>query len=247
MRIAVFGDSFANHELDNNSIGKAWVDVVAEQHELVNFGTSGSCFQYSYELFLQNYKDFDNVIFFVTDYNRSYIKNISSRLPFQGSSHMLHQSAGAEFTIKEITRLGFPDADHLISIVNNFRFYFDNYRDSEFELHVHDLLVKNIITLKPNALVVPCFPGSIPHFNPTDTVYTIQLAEAASLDVDLNNVWVDYYCLRKCHLCEENNIILGNKILHAMNNGFNYLDLHITDFVTKLDKPTEYYLKKHDK
>jgi len=63
----------------------------------------------------------------------------------------------------------------------------------------------------------------------------------------MSNVFFDYCCLRKCHLCEDNNIILGNKILYAMSNGINYLDLDIKDFVTKLDKPTEYYLKKWTK
>lgn len=247
MKIAVFGDSFVNHELDNTSIGKSWVDIVSEKHEVTNFGASGSCFQYSYELFLKEYKNFDNVIFFVTDYHRRYIKAVSDILPQVGSSHMIHIPQGAENTKSDIKKLNLKDEDHYIKMIDDFRFYFDNYRNADYELHVHNLLVKNIITLKPNALVVPCFPMSIEFFKPKDTIYTIQLAETASLDVDLTNVWLDYRCLRKCHLCERNNIILGNKILEAMDNSINYLDLDIDDFVTKLDKPTEYYLRKHNK
>lgn len=246
MRVAIFGDSFANHALDN-SVGKSWIDVVAEHHDVVNFGLSGSCFQYSYELFLKEHENFDTVIFFVTDYHRRYIKAVSDVLPEISGSHMLNILSGSENTKKDIEKLNLKDKDHYIKMIDNFRFYFDNYRNAEFELHVHELLVKNIVTLKPNAVVVPCFPMSITSFQPKDTVYTVQLAETASLDVDLTNVWIDYQCLRKCHLCEENNIILGNKILAAMNNSVNYLDLDINDFVTKLDKPTEYYLKRHNK
>jgi hypothetical protein len=36
-------------------------------------------------------------------------------------------------------------------------------------------------------------------------------------------------------------------MLDAMSKGFNYLDLDGDDFVKKLDKPVEYYLKKHSK
>ena len=247
MRIAVFGDSFASHELDNDSIGKSWIDVVSENHELVNFGASGSCFQYSYELFLKEHKNFDTVIFFVTDYHRRYIKAVSDILPHLGSSHMLHVEAGAEYTKKDIEDLNIDNKDHYIKMIDNYTFYFNNYRDSNYEWHVHDLLVKNIVTLKPNAVVIPCFPMSIPSFTPKDTVFTVQLAETASLGVDMDNVFIDYYCLRKCHLSEKNNIILGNIILDAINKGINYLDLDINDFVAKLSKPTEYYLRKHNK
>jgi len=247
MRIAVFGDSFANHELDNNSIGKSWVDIVSEQHEVVNFGASGSCFQYSYELFLKEHANFDAVIFFVTGPERKYIKLISNALPNIGPSHMLNGTHGSEGTKKLIEDLDLKNKDFLIKIIDNHRFYFDNYRDSLFELHLHDLMVKNITTLKPNALIVPCFIKSIGFFTPKDTVHTINVAEVASLDVDLDNIWINYHCLRKCHLSEKNNIILGNKILDAMSKGFNYLDLDGDDFVKKLDKPVEYYLKKHSK
>jgi hypothetical protein len=245
MRIAIFGDSFTNHELDNNSIGKSWVDIVAEHNEVVNFGASGSCFQYSYELFLKERDNFDAVIFFVTNPDRKYIKLISNALPtVGGNSHMLNSTHCSEHTKKLIADLDLKDKDFLIKIIDNHSFYFNNYRDIEFELHLHDLMIKNITTLKPNALIVPCFPNSIGYFIPKDTVYTINVAEVNSLDVDLDNVWVNYHCLRKCHLSEENNIILGNKILQAMNMSINYLDLNVDDFITKLDKPTEYYLKK---
>jgi len=172
MKIAVFGDSFASHQLDNDSIGKSWVDIVKEHHEVVNFGASGSCFQYSYELFLKEYKNFDSVIFFVTDYNRRYIKEVSDVLPFIGSSHMINSISGAEHTKETIANTNIENKDHYIKIIDNFRFYFDNYRNAEYELHVHDLLVKNIVTLKPNALIIPCFPVSIVSFSPKDTMYT---------------------------------------------------------------------------
>jgi hypothetical protein len=247
MRIAVFGDSFANHQLENNSIGKAWVDIIAQQHEVVNFGESGSSFQYSYELFLKEHNNFDFVIFLATSPDRKYLKVLDPIFSDYAGKHMLGHKVVTKGMKEKLNELDISkdDREKYTRILDSFRVYYDEWRDLEYEKAVQDALVRSIPAIKPQSLVIPCFLDSMSFLKIKDTVYTVQLAETASLDVDLNNVWIDYYCLRKCHLCEDNNIILGNKILDAMSKGINYLDLDIKDFVTKLDKPTEYYLRKH--
>ena len=250
MRIAVFGDSFASHQLGPECayLGKSWIDVIAENNKVVNFGLVASCFQYSYELFLKHSKDFDYNIFLVTEPNRKYIKSISNLFATSTKNRMTQRLGSHDFIdslIEELVSSDIKDKEIYINTLNSFKIYYNVWRDVEFELHVHDVLVRNILNLKPNTLIVPCFEWSIPSFKPKDTVFTISLLEAISLGLDADSpIFNDYQCVRKCHLSEKNNIILGNKILSAIDNKINFLNLDSEDFVFKLDKPIDYYLKK---
>ena len=252
MKIAIFGDSFANYKLGPEygqqlpSTSKCWFDVVNEKHEIINFGLTGSCFQYSYELFLENHTKFDYVIFFVTTPTRKYLKILDPIVPNQ---HMLGGNSKIEEVKQICNALDIPNKEKYIRILDSFSVYYNEWRDEKYENIIHETLVKSISTIKPNSLIVPCFLDSIPFLNFPEALLTISLAEVLPLflknNIDpTNDIILDYQCLRYCHLSEKNNIILGNMILSAIENSTTYLKLNIKDFDMKLDKPLEYYYRK---
>ena len=51
-----------------------------------------------------------------------------------------------------------------------------------------------------------------------------------------------YSDARKCHLCEENNLILGKQIQHCLENNLD-LDIDIEKFVTP-PRELDYYFRK---
>ena len=77
MKIAIYGDSFGNSMIetsieskDQDTRGKAWVELLADNYDVTNFCYPGSSLFYSYQLFLKNNQKFDYNIFLVTEPNR---------------------------------------------------------------------------------------------------------------------------------------------------------------------------------
>ena len=78
MRVAIYGDSFADTKVksssklytDNDNVG--WPDIVSQHHSVANFARGGTSTYYSYQKFLNTHESFDTIIFVVTDYYRWY-------------------------------------------------------------------------------------------------------------------------------------------------------------------------------
>jgi hypothetical protein len=76
MKLGIFGDSYADINCPNVSLhdddSQPWPKIL---ESLMNadsefFGVSSTPLWFSYQLFLQNYKKFDNIVFCYTEYNR---------------------------------------------------------------------------------------------------------------------------------------------------------------------------------
>ena len=242
MRIAVFGDSYANYllEPEHNHLGKAWCDLVSEQHNLTNYGRWASCFQYSYKLFLKHNQEFDYNIFFVTTPGRMYVKELDN-LQSPTQPQMLNW---APFRDDLRTHIQNNNLDRkLLRILDSVECYINDWKDVDFEQHIHDLLVKNIIATNKNTLLIASFPGSIPFVDCglDKNLTCIQFNELILAGAEKEKVDnLKFQCKRKCHFSEENNIVLGNKILDAINLKKNILDLNIKDFM-KPSKNYNYY------
>ena len=69
MRIAVYGNSFAEGPWSPEAVvPPSWIDQVGKRFnaEVKTFGKGGTPMVYSYQRFLENYKDYDLNIFLVT-------------------------------------------------------------------------------------------------------------------------------------------------------------------------------------
>ena len=88
MKIAIYGDSFGNsmieslvEQKDQDTRGKAWVELLAEDYYVTNFAKAGSSLFYSYKLFLENNQKFDYNVFLVTEPNRITLSDEVDILP----------------------------------------------------------------------------------------------------------------------------------------------------------------------
>jgi hypothetical protein len=76
MKLGIFGDSYADincpnislHDNDSQPWPKILESLMGADSEF--FGVSSTSLWFSYQLFLQNYKKFDNIVFCYTEYNR---------------------------------------------------------------------------------------------------------------------------------------------------------------------------------
>lgn len=252
MKIAIYGDSFGNTELkniqgDNISRGFAWVELLAKKYDVVNFSESGSSLMYSYELFLKNNKDFDYNIFLVTSENRitvpphSYLGNWFKHINFS-SIELYKNNKYDPDPIKQI-----QITDTINAIEGYYKFL---YNDTHVHI-THKLIIDSISNINKNTLIIPCFKTEFINslslnditcheFSKSNTHYKIH-SKYVNFPIvnDENGKWTcgDY---RKCHLSEENNLILFDYIDNAIINNQTLLNLNINDF-TPILKDYEFY------
>jgi hypothetical protein len=227
MKLAIYGDSFAAHQLhikDNNGkilqehLGRGWPEILEDYHEVNNFGSSGTAFMYSYELFLKNYKDYDLNIFIATSPQRTYVRALDGRLVF-----------GIDFVDEEVERIKkapFYNRKYIhLEILKSVRIYLELWQDIELLRYAQHAMVNNLWNLAPNTLVIPAFEDSI-----EQTCFNLNDLSRQELDNVENGLYrkLNYpvmKCLRKCHFSEENNKILAKYILSAIESNQKIFEL----------------------
>lgn len=233
MKIAIYGDSFGdfclkNIEGDTIYRGPAWVELLAENHEVTNFCESGSSVFYNYDLFLKHNKEFDYNIFLVTESNR-----ITVNSPYPNLKHINIHSINfyKNTNLRPIERKILEGIENYYEVIHN-----QDYVDT-----CHKLMVNSLTTINPNTIIIPTFGESlISDFK--NTLIYLSDWELSEIVLKLhaknyiqwkpiegeNWAFVDY---RKCHLTEENNRILFDIIINRINNKFNgLLNIDVNDF-----------------
>tara|TARA_B110000977_G_scaffold133953_1_gene170566 strand:- start:152 stop:871 length:720 start_codon:yes stop_codon:yes gene_type:complete len=232
MRIGIFGDSYTIFNQHNNDhLGLSWVEHLSKIHDVVNFGVPGSSFRWCYELFLKHKLEFDFCIVVVPTPTRVYIKaleNLPNAPPGHFFADPLFRDRFKQFTSDPT----------VLKILDSVDVWYENWRDHCFENHLHNLMVRDVLS-NDNVLVIPGFPESVEGYGkPYQNLTDIQYWELAQADPTF-----DYYhiqCKRKCHLTEENNLVLFSLIKRAMNNKEKILNLDIKHF-KKPAKSIDYY------
>lgn len=246
MKIAIYGDSFGDFCLENIpgdhlDRGKAWVELFAENYEVTNFATSGSSVFYSYDLFCKHNKEFDYNIFLVTESDR-----ITINTPYERLKHINIHSINfyRNTNLSPVEKKILDRIETYYSVVHN-RDYVDT---------CHKLMVNSLTTINPNTIIIPTFAESLLGVREKSLIY-ISDWELSNIVAKLNRKnytqwklvgdtgwsFVDY---KKCHLTEENNQILFDKLVNCINNKFSgLLNINITDF-KKSDRDFEFYFRK---
>lgn len=253
MKIAIYGDSFANsqeHNAPGDLIdrGKSWVEHLSEIHEVFNFSCSGSSLFYSYKLFLENNKNFDYNIFLITEPNRI-------TLPYNPSLTTDNEPGLTEHINLNIVNSfsRFSDNNNHNIIISALKSYYSLIHNMEATKIFHNLMVNDIKRLNQNTIVIPCFRYSTPLME-----ISLNCISAYEYDnsVIMKTLWKNRYYTwkhiedengkwtfndyRKCHLNEENNKILSTIINNAIINKQQTIDLDLNQFVQS-SKDIEYY------
>jgi hypothetical protein len=246
MKIAVYGDSFGGINLinilgDNKDRGKSWVEVLGKKHDVTNFSAGGTSLFYSYEIFLQQNKNFDYNIFLITEPNRLTLNNVDNE-------HFKHFNLAMLDVFSKVTENSNTGNDK--KVIDALLGYYSYIHNQKYIDICHDLMINNIININHNSLLIPCFPTSM-----SGKTSLVEITDYELLDQVLNlkrngyepwklidNKWTfaDY---RKCHLSEENNIILANIVDNSIINNLNILDINLNDY-QKASKDIEFYYAK---
>lgn len=217
--LGIFGDSYGRsggYELKE----KDWVDFIKDTniYKVTNFSSGGSPLWYSYDLFIKNKDQFDNIIFLITAPHRiGLVSPISKLHPFQNHN----------VTVKVDLASGEQKKQYQ-TIID----YYELIHDYDREETIHQLMVENISRLRPDAIVYPCFP----------TVYLddVGLSEITKFEDEYLGLTSDidkkFYRegrrdSRNCHMTEDNNKIVSQLFLQRLSGISEKLDL------SKLVKP----------
>jgi hypothetical protein len=248
MKIAIYGDSYANLNLDqpNNGRGESWVDSLKKSHDVTNFGLAGSSVFYSYLKFKEHNEKFDYNVFIITNLDRIYNRKLDDLLK--------QESWYTNYKNIEL-RSSQPFNDHQLKIIDSVKTYFEYWKDEETENILNFNLIENLRKDYTNCLFINAFsieynPILKNQFGLID-ITAMEQRESGWREkysdnkihfghLDENNRMLEDYRLN--HLCEENNIILGSKILDAVSNKKTMLEIDLKDFV-KPPRDIDFYVR----
>ena len=214
MKIAIYGDSFADPNWNNNSY-KGWPELLAESYDVTNFAKEGSSLWWSYDQLQKSNTQFDYNIFVGTIYSRIYIEDLKNHLSVNPNS--------------------WPVVDNKINLgYMYYQHFFSHCRDYQ----LCQLMIADILTVN-NTLYIPAFEESIPKQLP-ELCPLNMLTGLEEQHYKVKNYLSD---LRKCHLSKESNKVVYNKIVDAITNKSKTLNLSETDFNTPIDNMDYYFTK----
>ena len=222
MKIAIFGDSFADDQINWSrqnrwsDVGPSWIDYLRQFHDIDNFAEGGSSLYYSKILFDNtDLSKYDKVIFIATS-------------PYRRTNYNLNWNISRveiELSKKDL------DLEWKTKLLALRSYFLHVWNESD--QYFHDLMIKDITNILPSVLRLRYEQLDEASNKECKKVYgrlLIDIFQAGYLDA------------RKCHLCEENNLILGKQIQHCLENNLD-LDIDIEKFVTP-PRELDYYFRK---
>jgi hypothetical protein len=247
MKVAIYGDSFAcintkwDVGLDNFHLGLSWVEILERNgYEITNFAQSGTAFMFSYEKFLKEHKNYDLNIFVLTAPQRIYIKALDGIKIFGNLSW-------PDSEYERVKQLPFyPRKDIHLEILKSVKTYLELWVDQEMVTHTRHVLVNNLWNLAPNTIVIPAFSDSMAQ---TDiNLFYVSKHELKLVDEQAYKKFDFGYldCRRKCHLSNENNVVLGNKVLDAIANKQKIVTLHTDESVKPANNDFYFYVRQNN-
>jgi hypothetical protein len=208
--IAIFGDSFADPNIDNNYI--SWPELLKTKFSVTNFAQAGTGLWWSYKQFKKISSQYDLCIVVVSIPGRVHLEKLDNHMNFNSATWPTSRG------------------------VNLGNIYFEHFYSEEKEQCFQDFMVQDI--LKHNSVVViPAFDESISAHTGKSLCY---FADLESKHYSMFHATSNDK--RKCHLTKENNLMIYNKILSAIDNQQIILNLDATDYNVPAE-PAHFYWK----
>jgi hypothetical protein len=233
MKIGIFGDSFADDRTlwveHFKDVGPSWIDYLRDQNiEIDNYAFGGSGLYFSYEKFISNFQKYDKIIFLVTSPGRISLPDKDGKYSHWYGPAMVEKDLATCFDYNKKVRL------------NAVRDYFMYVKNDKFDNLVHDLLIENISKKHDSMLMIPSFIYS----RIRSSMPFIKISEFEAAFWNLKDVLPHSLGLqdaRKCHMCEENNLMVGEEVFNWVKTDKFNLD------PKKFNIPTrefDYYFRK---
>ena len=206
MKIGIFGDSFADDQsmwIEHfKEVGPSWIDYLRDQNiEIDNYAFAGSGLYYSYDKFISNFQKYDKIIFLVTSPGRICLPDEDGKYSHCFSVAKVEKDLATCFDYNKKVRL------------NAVRDYFLYVKNEKFDNLVHDLLIENISKKHSSILMIPSFIYSrIQSLMPF-----VKISEFEATFWNLTDTLPhgrEFQDARKCHMCEENNLMVGKEVFN---------------------------------
>lgn len=228
MKIGVFGDSFCDSTVGDNSV-KWWHLLENYGHQVIGFGEVGASLIYTSEQIRDFAENFDFIIWTVTEPTRLSIKidEDPEILHFTRSDHSRYNS----YRFK-------PETNLKIKIAID---YHKHIFDPEQHVFVGECIVRHFLNCYNNLMVIPCFYDPLGH--PKFNLWDLNEWEARFYFPELNviEIYEQYIDKRPCHLSLENNQILAHQVAGNLNSGIFQTEY---DFFKPPTEPLDFYWQK---
>lgn len=243
-KLGIFGDSFGDPNHLNSQL--YWVDILKEKYIVDNYSVSGSSIYYSYVKFKENHKKYDKIVFLVTGANRIWTRHIYDDLASIEQTQLSHITDGTLLNqhCDNLSKF-YPEQKLIIKTFESAINYYTYLQNYELDIFTAAGLIYEIKNLRPDVLMISALPSWDKNNIHPDYLSSIIghkhfLIEITFLEHNAMgfNGWEDFVKyidkkslndIRHCHLTNENNIILGNKMLQWIEN--NQVTLNLEDFV----------------
>ena len=242
IKLAIFGDSFAQDESPQWSsewadVGLSWIDHLrnTNKYSITNFSEPGTSLYWSKKLFDQHHESFDKVIFIVTFPCR---RITFDKLPDGcGAITKTFYNSSTVFDIiknkNQFNSYNFIEQNFLLAV----RDYYLHIQNDHFDHTVHLLMLDDINEKRPDVILIPAFPSSVPSLDKSGSAPLLTISQKDMLHFGLGEFIPnsnDMTDARKCHLSEENHEILASYMLKFLQGDPVYLDAN------KFVKPTKH-------
>jgi hypothetical protein len=233
MKLGVFGDSFAMNHPDNPS--DSWVDIVGKKYTTTNWASPGTNLFYSMVAFKNNQHEYDKIIFVVTMPGRLFLRH--DEIYDSDDDRKVASLTMAEYLYnKSLNEVDGYKKETKLKIYRSAADYLAYIQDDVYERYIHWLMVRDILTIRPDAILIPTVSDSLENYH-GDVMVDITIKEDIAFNYTPNIYHND---IRNCHMTKENNEIFAGKVEEWLNGNPVYID--INDFVAPNN--TEFYIKK---
>jgi hypothetical protein len=238
MRIALFGDSFADDKLDGLiELETSWINVLRDAgHVVINHSVSGTSLYHAYSHYInflksEEYKQCDLVIFVITGPGRE-------EIVVDGHTYCLTSVAQLEVLQNNITNI-----EHQ-KILEAVKIYWAFCRNRKKEELMHDLMIRDI-KAQEKMLYLETYVKDNKNCLTELSRKELSLLTPLVYDVETETAFMKKYVdRRKCHFTTINNKMIGRKILQAINDKQKTVEFNINDIKTPVFDVSAYFEKR---
>jgi hypothetical protein len=211
-KLGIFGDSFAPQQPDGNY--PSWIDILSESYNVVCHRVPGSSLYESKILFDEYYKNYDCVVFIVTNPHRYQIKiaNSYQTITSVNSCSVLQEKLNIPRYHEDWYKLEYAKQWLVL----------DPFPFGEYNMYVHNCILEDINDLHPNVLLIPAFNNSIP--GNITCMSDITSKEFDNITVPAN-FYTHYTDLRSCYMSSTNNKIFADQVDRMLHSKLKSIDL----------------------
>ena len=210
MKLAIFGDSFGDDTgiwpIPHSDVGPSWIDYLRNQNiDIDNYSQGGASLFHSYQKFMLNYQKYDKIVFLITNPGRISVPMDDTIKDFNTGSIERHLRNCVNVERK--------------LILNAILDYFIYVKNDTFDETVHRLLIEDISNKHKDMLMIPCFDRSgIDNQLPLIAISKFE-SDFWNMEEIIPQTDLTKQDARKAHMCEENNLMLGQQIYDWVKTG----------------------------